>query len=241
MTRKLTTEEFIEKARQKHGDTYDYNNCIYKNALSKVEIICTIHGSFLQTPNSHLNGQGCKKCGFIRTGNAQRCAQDNFIEKVNIIHNFKYNYSHVNYININRKIEIICPVHGVFIQLAANHLKHGCPKCGIEHVSNVKRYTQDEFIERANLVHKNVYDYSNTVYFDIKRKIEIICKIHGSFFQSPNNHIHGQGCQKCLFKNETACREAIEKITGKLFPKKRPNFLEGLEFDGYNNEFFNGI
>ena len=56
------------------------------------------------------------------------------------------------------------------------------------------------------------------------------------FFQTPNTYIWGKGCDKCIHKTETLCRSAIENITGKPFPKKQPNFLEGLEFDGYNEE-----
>ena len=67
-------------------------------------------------------------------------------------------------------------------------------------------------------------------------KIEIICCKHGSFLSKSKNHLKGKGCQKCLYKNETACREAIEKITGKLFPKIKPKFLEGLEYDMYNED-----
>ena len=82
----------------------------------------------------------------------------------------------------------------------------------------------------------NSYKYDNVNYINNCTKIEITCYNHGSFFQNPSDHLKGKGCHKCLYKNETACREAIEKITRKLIPKQKHKFLEGLEFDGYNEE-----
>ena len=61
--RRLTKEEFIEKARQVHGDKYDYSKVEYKNNKTKICIVCPIHGEFWQRPNDHLNGRGCDKCG----------------------------------------------------------------------------------------------------------------------------------------------------------------------------------
>jgi hypothetical protein len=57
---KLTTKEFIEKARLKHGDKYDYSKAEYTNSKTKVCIICPEHGEFWQTPGDHLDGHGCK-------------------------------------------------------------------------------------------------------------------------------------------------------------------------------------
>jgi hypothetical protein len=62
MAKKLTTETFIQRAREVHGDKYDYSKVNYINSYTKVEIICPIHGSFWQTPGHHLYGEGCKHC-----------------------------------------------------------------------------------------------------------------------------------------------------------------------------------
>ena len=59
---KLTTEEFIKRAREIHGDKYDYSKTNYVNMRTKVTIICPKHGEFEQTPQGHLNGDGCPKC-----------------------------------------------------------------------------------------------------------------------------------------------------------------------------------
>ncbi len=61
---RLNTEQFIAKAVEIHGDTYDYSLVEYKNCHTKVKIVCRIHGAFEQTPNSHNSqNQGCPMCG----------------------------------------------------------------------------------------------------------------------------------------------------------------------------------
>lgn len=65
MLKRLTKQEFIEKARAKHGCKYDYSKVEYINNHTKVCIICPEHGEFWQTPNKHLSGQGCPKCALM--------------------------------------------------------------------------------------------------------------------------------------------------------------------------------
>ena len=59
---KLTTEEFIAKAKAVHGNRYDYSKVVYVNTQTKVCIICKEHGEFWQKPKNHLCGNGCVKC-----------------------------------------------------------------------------------------------------------------------------------------------------------------------------------
>ena len=63
MPRRLTKEEFIAKARIKHGDKYDYSKSEYANSKQPIYIICYKHGGFWQIPSDHLNGSGCPECG----------------------------------------------------------------------------------------------------------------------------------------------------------------------------------
>lgn len=130
------TEEFIAKAREVHGDKYDYSKVIYKNNKTKVTIICPEHGEFEQMPNSHLEGKGCRKCAQNEMSNNK-----DFIEKASKIHRNKYDYSLVEYCGNKTKVKIICPTHGVFEQAPNHHLKGvGCPHCqrstGEEQVSD---------------------------------------------------------------------------------------------------------
>lgn len=73
---KLTTEEFIAKAKAVHGDRYDYSKVEYVNNQTKVCIICKKHGEFWQTPKSHLNSNGCHMCSGLRTWNYETCYEE---------------------------------------------------------------------------------------------------------------------------------------------------------------------
>lgn len=127
---KLTTEEFIKRAKKLHGDKYDYSLVDYKNTGTKVKIICPIHGEFQQRPTGHLSGKECRKCGFIKTISHTKMSKDEFIEKAKKIHGDKYDYSKSEYINCDKKILIICPKHGEFKQSPYCHLVgYRCPTC----------------------------------------------------------------------------------------------------------------
>jgi hypothetical protein len=127
---KLTNEEFIIKAKQKHGNKYDYTNINYINKHSVLDIICPIHGEFKQKAKWHLESYGCQKCGWKAVGDSKRFKNDKFITKSLEIHTNKYDYSNVIYINAHNKVKIICSIHGEFEQTPSNHLKgQGCSKC----------------------------------------------------------------------------------------------------------------
>ena len=130
MGKKLTIEEFIERGNKVHNNKYDYSLVDYKNGLIKVKIICPKHGMFEQTPKNHFKGSGCKKCGLIIVKEKQILGREQFIKKANKVHNNKYDYTKINYINSHTKIKIICPKHGMFEQIPSNHLKgQGCSLC----------------------------------------------------------------------------------------------------------------
>lgn len=133
MGKTLTTNEFIERARKVHDDKYDYSKVEYANSRTKVCIICPEHGAFLQLPYDHLKGRGCRKCGIIRTHNYQRKSIEDFINQAISIHNNRYDYALFAYNSAHDKSQIICPIHGIFLQSPDSHLRgHGCPKCGDE-------------------------------------------------------------------------------------------------------------
>jgi len=129
--KRLTTEEFINKSKEVHGDKYDYSRVNYINNRTKVEIICPIHDSFWQIPASHNDlGNGCPECGLIKRSDSRTLTTPEFIEKAKEIHNDNYDYSRVNYINNITKVEIICLTHNSFFQKPSNHLVgQGCNIC----------------------------------------------------------------------------------------------------------------
>ncbi len=221
------TEKFIEKANKAHNNFYDYSKTNYVNAKTKVCVICHEHGEFYVTPNNHLRGKGCPLCGEIKKRENNKYTKEEWIELANEKHNRKYDYSKVIYNGCREKVEIICPEHGAFWQDPVNHLRgNGCPKC-----SKVYRPSGAEWIKRASEIHCEKYDYAKAEYINNRTKVCIIChekdkngKEHGEFWQTPANHLNGQGCPMCkeshgenLIHN-ILLDEKIEFIREKTFP-----------------------
>lgn len=128
----------------------------------------------------------------------KRSNKEEFERKANIIHDNKYIYTNVEYINNYTNVIIGCKIHGNFNQTPHNHLQGaGCPECKKIKISLANSYTQQEFIEMCEKVHNNKYSYEETEYIDTYTPIKITCPIHGIFVQAPRDHIQGCGCQKC--------------------------------------------
>ena len=123
---------------------------------------------------------------------------EEFINKANKVHNGKYDYSKVEYVNAKTKVCIICPEHGEFWQTPNNHLSgKGCALCANENKLHLYNKSNDKFISEAQMIHYDKYDYSKVEYVNAKTKVCIICPEHGEFWQTPHNHLQGQGCPKC--------------------------------------------
>lgn len=140
-------EEFIQKAKQVHGDKYDYSKVEYINSSTKVCIVCPKHGEFWQTPTHHLSGQGCKKCKF------KIYDQTSFVEKAKSIHGNKYDYSKVEYVNSKTKVRVICPKHGEFTVTPNAHITGGigCPLCNRSHLEEEIAL----FLDNNDVIHED--------------------------------------------------------------------------------------
>ena len=185
-----TTEEIIVKFRNVHGDRYNYSNVHYVNRTTNVSIICHKHGVFEQIPHVHLRGNGCSVCSRKK----QRTTEE-FLSDLKEVYGDEYDLSCTKYINANTKVKIICRVHGEFTQFPNNILRrHGCPEC--IRVS-VRNKNSEEFLKRSKDIHGDEYDYSKVDYKNSYTNVEIVCGIHGSFFQQPRTHMNGGKCQKC--------------------------------------------
>jgi len=195
----LTLDGFVERANKIHNGRYDYSRVAFQNVESKVEIICPDHGSFHQRLFSHLKGFGCDRCGQIETGKSLAHSLDRFLEDARRAHGDKYDYSQVEYVNALSKVTIVCPKHGAFRQIPANHIRDiGCPRCGDESTGEKRTKSIEEFLHDARAVHGDRYDYSKVEYKAGREKIQIICAEHGAFWQSPSNHTnHESGCPDC--------------------------------------------
>ena len=227
MGKKLTKEEFIEKAKEIHGDKYNYDLVEYYNNYTKIRIICMEHGDFLQTPGKHKQGHGCRKCIY----NNQKTTLKEFIIKANEKHNNKYDYSLVDYINCDTQVKILCPIHGIFEQTPYNHLKGDCNSCARDLNGKKKRLTQEKFLERVIEIHNNKYDYSLVEYINSDTIIKILCKKHGCFEQTADKHLYSkQGCPKC--KNSLG-----EEIIIQILTKNKINYIFQKKFENCKNLF----
>lgn len=230
----ITTEIFIKRAKEKHGNKFDYSLVDYIKQDKIVTIGCPIHGNFLIEPRNHLRSNtGCEKCKTNYKPN-----NEEFIEKSKNIHGNKYDYSLVDYNGKRSSVIIICPIHGEFEQVARNHYGgSGCQKCANESISNHQRLTIEGFIEKSRNIHGDKYDYSLVDYKTNTDRVKIICGIHGEFEQRPVEHLRGCNCPKCKeSKGEKIIREyliknKIEYITQHKFPDCRNK--NELPFDFY--------
>jgi len=205
---KLNKIEFIIKSNNIHNNKYDYSLVEYINSKTKVKIVCKEHGVFEQQPNNHLLGYGCSKCGKIKQTSKIKLSIKYFINRSNIIHNNKYDYSLVDYKNNYTKIKIICPIHGEFEQNPKHHLEgKGCSLC-----SGNKKLNSVIFIENSKKIYGDKYDYSLVDYKNNYTKIKIICKKHGIFEQTPHSHFNSSGCRYCVIdNNRLSINEFIKK------------------------------
>lgn len=262
----MDREIFIERAKKCHiRGNIDYSRVVYKNNRTPVELYDsdlrddgTPYGTFWQTPNNHLKGREHpdKRGKNISAGKVM--SQEEVIAKFREVHKDEnMDYSQVVYTGMHNKVKIIChdlkpdgTEYGEFWQEPVVHLK-GCthPQKAIDRNSENRRYTTDDFIKKAMLVHKSDdYDYSLVDYKSSKTKVKIICKkcgsngkMHGIFETSPDLFLMGKGCPKCGNHMSTAEDEICEfmaKIvgTGKII-RRSHKILNGDELDIYVPDF----
>jgi hypothetical protein len=183
------------------------------NSHTKINITCPEHGEFPQTPNSHLNGNGCPSCKAQKTSDRCRQTRDWFIQKAINTHGDKYIYDDVDYQGDRVKVKIGCRSHGIFEQTPNNHFTgQGCPVCKYEKIASLLKNDRESFINNSLAIHGERFDYSLVDYTNARTDVEIICGEHGSFWQKPNNHLSGQGCPVCKSsRGEEVIRLILEK------------------------------
>lgn len=128
----------------------------------------------------------------------KKLTQEQFISKANLVHNNYYDYSKTQYINSRSNIKIICPIHGEYEMKAMKHLiGQKCKKCAFKNISKIHSLGKDVFMQKANNIHNNNYDYSVVEYVNNAFPVKIKCLEHGLFEQIPKVHLRGNGCPKC--------------------------------------------
>ena len=220
MSKVSDTKSFKVKASKVHGDKYDYSKVEYINSTTHVIIVCKIHGEFSQTPSKHLSKRGCQSCANISRSVTQRKTGDQFVFDAKAVHKERYDYSSVKYLGSQKNVDIICRIHGVFSQLANNHLNgEGCYKCGRISCGIIQKKLHETFLKECKEIHGEKYEY-HYPYEGDKTKINIWCTIHKEYFsQRPNDHIKdSQGCPDCgilsMAKSQTKSEELyIRQVT----------------------------
>ena len=203
--KRLSTEDFIKKAKSVHCERYDYRKASYKATDVKLVVTCNEHGDFLVSPHNHLRGKGCPRCA-----KTMKLCTEAFVEKARLKYGDKYQYTKVDYKKSAQKVVLTCPIHGDWECSPANHLRgKECPSC-----KGGVAYTQEIFVEKAMIKHQGNYAYDKAVYVNSKASVIITCPKHGDFLQAPASHLDGAGCPLC-------------KETG--FNAKHPSYLYLIE------------
>lgn len=189
----LTQNEFIQRCKKIHGNTYSYKKVLYTTTKNTIVITCKQHGDFEQKAAKHLRGQGCKKCASLQhseaMSNRSSCTEREFLIQLDLPKEQKYLGP---FVNLTTKVALLCRKHGQYQKSPKALLKNSfCPSC------SRKRLTTAEFVLEATRVHGLKYDYSKVEYKNITTKMTLICPKHGCFLQNQSSHLAGKGCPDC--------------------------------------------
>ena len=211
----FTTEEFIKKAVDIHGNDYTYPRTKYTGSNNKVIINCPIHGAFEQKAASHLEGKKCKKCSNNLLSINTRSTLKEFIRKARLIHDDKYDYSKVIYVNKRTKIIIVCPTHGEFLQTPEGHLNsRGCYRCseshGEKHISTILNKYNIRYIREYKIPeYRYKYDFYLPDY-------DIYIEYHGEQHYKENKFFGGKKALKYIQRNDKTKIELIKRFNSLL-------------------------
>ena len=183
------TESFINKAKSIHGDKYDYSSSVYVNAITKIKIICPIHGEFLQSPHDHNNNKGCFKCGIESTISSRFISIDDIAKKLLQIHP---NIKILNRIPEDPTRVLVEDEFNIKYIVQLYKLLNG----KIPSVRSALNPSEAFKIKAMN-IHNGLYSYEHLIYVNSKSNVIITCPKHGDFNQSPAKHLSGQGCWDC--------------------------------------------
>lgn len=218
----VTFEQFLEKAKKIHGDTYQYLTYTpgKRRAHSKFTAICKIHGEFEQYCGHHLKGHKCAKCGFEQTADSLRHVPEQWLEKFKAIHGDNYIYPTELPVGSDSRIDITCPKHGVFNQSLIRHsVGDGCPSCGFEKTREAIRYDFYTAINKAQDVHGDRYLYLGIGYGGPEDRVTLkfICPEHGYQEQRIGSHYVGHGCRACSIESRASGRRLVYEELVKEF------------------------
>lgn len=169
---KRSQESFIEDVNRIQNGNYDTSNIEFITTHTRYEFICKIHNvPFIQRGMDALSGKcGCSLCRSERSSKRQRKSQEQWLEESTLFHKGKFDYSLVNYTGNKNRVQIICPTHGVFEQIAQQHLQHGCDKCARD-LSAIERY-KDTPTKFYSFKYNDLYKIGVTTKEAVKQRYE---------------------------------------------------------------------
>jgi hypothetical protein len=216
-----TKRDFIKRARAAHGNKYSYPGS-YTDSNTRIRIRCPIHGEFEQVAATHLSGRGCRKCGTLKIAAFHSSNHAEFLRKARQKHGNRYRYPET-YERATKHINVECRKHGIFAVTPNNHLRgNGCPRCQAETAAERNRSSHEDFLRKARAVHGSRFKYPDR-YSAAIEPLKIICPDHGPFSQTPNKHLAGQGCPRCM--------ESLgERKVTRLLEKRRIRFKTQHKF-----------
>ena len=193
--RRLTTEEFIEKAIEIQGEgVWDFSETVYIDKKHKIKVKCLKCGKTVKIwPDDLINKDnldkkffGCKDC--VKKAIKEENRQENlkrFIQESKKRHGDAFDYSLVeeSYIDSRHKVKIICNKCGrIFEQEPSWHIRsktNECPKCVSEQIGISQRMSEEEFIKRGTEIYGDIFDYSELDYSGITKEVTVIDKRTG--------------------------------------------------------------
>lgn len=237
--RRCSVEEFVEKARKKFGDQFDYSQSIYIDTKTKLSIICRQHGNFMQTPDGHLskhNKNGCPQCRLDYLSNLNKnrdyshriyktLPKEELESRVKDKFNSKINLNLENYNGLTKNaIQASCADHGLFTTipeyLLNSSTQFGCPNCARGSSISKRTLPYKEVEDKFNLLFDNKYSYpdtNNLTYINKSSIIKIECPDHGIFTRSAQKHSEGRGCHKCKIEDLISKNQMVGGYTKDFF------------------------